>query len=253
MDKATDWKKFVALINAADENVDSNYKPRSETALALAFEALRQYQLIDVARAIHRLMRESPYKIKPADIVRVIGGTPSDRSALAWQTFKRALFEHGSFDSVAFGDAAAHYAIMRMGGWERVAKELEILDDRELEFRSKTWRQIYERGLEVASFDDVPGREKVPRYLWGECERNNREGGWSLDATPIHEIGTGRTLDRQRHKDEIAALENPDSQRPELAGEVKALPKILEVMTDERERDTYRDTWRSYPEAEGSA
>lgn len=214
-----DVQGFCKLIEGADKTMGA--KPRDKDALMLMFNALRQYSLVEISAAVCKLLLESPYIVKAADIARVIGGTPSDRSALAWQTFKRALFEHGSFDSVAFGDPAAHYTIIRMGGWERLAKELEILDDRELEFRSKTWRQIYERGLEVASFDDIPGRERVPRYLWGECERNNREGGWSLEATPIHEIGTGRRLDRER----LAAIgESTETRSPIQMG--KAIRRL---------------------------
>lgn len=212
MDKATDWKNFVALINAADENIDGSYKPRSETALALAFESLKQYQLIDVARAVHRLMRESPYKIKPADIVRVISGTPADRGAEAWMLFKQAIWHNGSFDSVAFGDPAIHWAILKMGGWERVAREYEQMDDRDLGFREKDFRQLYERGLIVASFDNAPGKERVPRYLWGECERNNRVNGFTLDHTPIYEVDKARKLDRRLHKSEVAALESTEAQ-----------------------------------------
>lgn len=196
MDKAADWKKFVALINAADENIDSNYKPRSETALAMAFEVLKQYPLTSVARAVYKLMAESPYKIKPADIVREICGTSEDRSAIAWQTFKKAIGRHGSFDSVIFPDAAYHYAIIKMGGWEQLAKEYEQLSDKELAFKEKTWRQIYETGLNVASFEPLEdGKVGVPRYLMGECERNNRSLRYEInDITPLYDVESGRRI-----------------------------------------------------------
>lgn len=192
MDKG-DWKKFVAIVNAADENVG---KPRSKEAVAMMFEVLKDYDIADVARAVHRLMRSSPYCIKPSDVVREIDGTASDRSAEAWQLFKRALYDHGSFDSVAFPDPAYHWAILKMGGWEVTAREFEQYDDRELNFREKDFRQLYERGMAVASFEDVPGRQRVPRYLWGECERNNRECGYSLEFTPIYAVAEGRKIPR---------------------------------------------------------
>lgn len=192
MDKR-DWKRFVAVIDAADENCG---KPRSKEAVALMFEVLKGFDIDDVARAVHRLMLESPYRITPADISRIIGGTASDKSALAWQIFKFAICAHGSFDSVVFPDAAYHWAIGRMGGWERVAREYEQLTDKELGFRERDFRQLYECGLKVASFDAVPGKEQVPRHLQGECERNNLEMGIEVDhlSAPIVDVRSGYRL-----------------------------------------------------------
>lgn len=69
-----------------------------------------------------------------------------------------------------------------------MSREYGELTDKELQFREKSWRQLYEVGLKCATWDNVPP------YFAGNFERNNREGGY-LDHIPqVVEIGTGKTI-----------------------------------------------------------
>jgi hypothetical protein len=173
MTKTEDWGKFCALVRAADETISA--RPRSEPAMALMFEALLAFDIADVARAVSHHVRKSPYPVKPSDVASFLEGSPEERSQAAWRTFLRAVGRYGYYDSVRFPDPAYHYAIQELGGWERLCEELHCLTDREAQFRAREFRQPYETGLRVASWDGAPGKVRVPQYLWGFFERDNRE------------------------------------------------------------------------------
>lgn len=171
---------------------------RTEVGLKIMFTALSKYDLSSIARAVMDHIAHSSYPIKPSDIVEAIEGNASEKSLLAWEVFKSALEHHDAFESIAFPDAAIHFVIMRMGGWIRLANELYDLTDRELEFRSKAWRQLYEVGLKVASWTGEDGKVRVPAYFVGESEVNNRQNGYSLEHTPIKNALTHERLDRPK-------------------------------------------------------
>lgn len=170
MDKKQDWGRFCNLIRAADEITVG--KPRSEAALSLMFEALGRHSFGAVKGAVSRHVETCKFAVTPADIARQIEGAPEERSLAAWRCFLRAVERHGYYDSVRFPGPAYHYAIGQLGGWERLCEELHGLTDREVQFRAKDWRQLYETGLRVASWDGGDGKVKVPGHLPGSFERD---------------------------------------------------------------------------------
>lgn len=129
MDEIRDWPEFLNVLKAADEV--AGCKVRSEAALTLMFEALSQYSLDDIKRAVAAHIQTSPFAIKPADIVKYLSGSAEDRSVYAWRVFVQALGRYGYYDSVAFPDPAYHFAIIRLGGWEKVSQEYGQLSERE--------------------------------------------------------------------------------------------------------------------------
>jgi hypothetical protein len=176
-----DWKEFYGLILAADDMMRAG--PRGEAAISLMFSVLSDYGMADVRAAVGKHVKGSPYPVKPADIVSLIDGAPDERSLLAWETFLRAAERYGCYDSVRFPDPAYHYAIQHMGGWERLSEELHRMTDKEIQFRSRDWRRLYEAGLRIAAWGGERGKERVPEYLWGFFERDNREKN-RLDCLP---------------------------------------------------------------------
>ncbi len=54
---------------------------------------------------------------KPADLVRVLQGTRTDRSLMAWAKVLDAIQRVGAYASVCFDDGLIHAAIEDMGGW----------------------------------------------------------------------------------------------------------------------------------------
>ena len=130
-----------------------------------------------------------------ADIIREIEGDSGDKSFVAWRIFLKGYERHGFWESIRFPDPAYHYAIEMMGGWMRLCEELNQLQtSRDLEFRSKDWRRLYEIGLTKATWGDEPGKIKVPAYCTGYHEWNNMSGGFLEFIPPVLEIGTGQRI-----------------------------------------------------------
>jgi len=187
-----DWQAFCAVIRASDEA--QGVKSRSEAALSLMFSLLGDCAIDDVRRAVLRHVQTSPYAIKPSDIRGFLEGTEADKSAAAWRTFLRALDRHGYYDSVVFPDPGYHYAVVQLGGWEKLGREWHALTERELDFRRAEWQRLYEIGLRVAGWDGEPGKVAVPRRLVGFYERNNSECGYLEHVPPVVMIGQGGAL-----------------------------------------------------------
>lgn len=190
--KQNDWDRFVELITGADETTSG--KARSPQAMKLLYHSLRGYEFSDVSSAVLKFVNTCKFNvnIKPADVHEALRGSLSDRSAVAWQFFKQMVARYGYYDSVQFPDAGFHYAITQLGGWESVSKSYMELTDKELEFREKGWRELYEIGYERASWDGEEGKVAVPKYLPGFHERNNREGGFLAHLPPVVELQTGK-------------------------------------------------------------
>lgn len=176
------------MIRGADDAMKMNGNPRTEAGLKIMFAALRRFELEDILDVVTHHVATKNYPIKPSDVVSALEGDASDKSAIAWRNFLRALNRWGYYDSVRFPDPATHYVVMQMGGWERLSREYNDLDDREIQFREKGWRQLYEVGLKVATW------ENVPPYLVGNFERENREGGYLKHIPPVKEIATGKDI-----------------------------------------------------------
>ena len=185
-----DWKEFAALVVASDEML--GLKSRSVTSIRLMFQVLGGYRLDDVRRAVEAHIRKSPYYVKPADIISFLDGTANERSGVAWRTFLRAVYERGHTDSVRFPDPAFHYAIEQLGGWMHVCAVYSELEERELHFRAKEWRQLYEVGERVASWIYEPGKMRVQPYFVGFFEADNRAKGYISFIPPVIEVSTGR-------------------------------------------------------------
>jgi hypothetical protein len=193
MTKDRDWKAFCMLIKAADEVTVG--KARSGAALTLMFRAMEEFEFAQIEAAIEEHIRHNKFAPTPADITRLISGSPEDKSAVAWRFFLRALEQHGFYDSVRFPDPAYHYAIIQLGGWERIGAEYHELTDKELQFREKGWRQLYEIGLRVAAWDEIPGKYHVPEYLAGFYERDNVSKGLENFIPPVVELESGTAID----------------------------------------------------------
>ena len=188
MDKG-DWKEFCAVVQAADEVTAG--KPRSERALRLMFVVLERYGIDEIRRAVSGHVRRNKFAVTPADIVQALSGSLEERSAVAWRTFVNALDRHGYYDSVRFPDPAYHYAVMQLGGWERVSRDFGELSEKELHFRAAEWRKLYEIGMRVAAWRETPGKTAVPERLTGFYERDNRERGYLADIPAPIQIQPG--------------------------------------------------------------
>lgn len=97
----------------------------SEFALSVWWEACNNADLEQVRKALnaHAIHPEKgQFPPRPADIVRELGGTFTDRALLAWGRVARAMSEVGAYASVDFGDLVIHEAISQLGGWPAICR-----------------------------------------------------------------------------------------------------------------------------------
>lgn len=104
---------------------------------------------------------------KPADIVRVLHGTQSDRSLVAWGKVLDAMQRVGAYASVDFGDPVIHCAIEDAGGWPAVCRTARD----ELPFLQRRFCDAYRayslRGDAVRPAAYLPGVHEVENRAAG--------------------------------------------------------------------------------------
>jgi hypothetical protein len=97
----------------------------SEFALTVWWEACKGYSIEQVSKALttHAMDPErGRFPPMPADIVKALHGTHTDRSLVAWGTVHRAIGSVGMYGSPDFGDKAIHSAIVDLGGWPAICQ-----------------------------------------------------------------------------------------------------------------------------------
>ena len=87
--------------------------------------AMKHYEFEAVSDAIMRQMvnpDNGQFLPKPADVVRMLGGTTKDRAALAWSKVDFAIRTAGPWESVVFEGRHIHIVIAEMGGWVKLCE-----------------------------------------------------------------------------------------------------------------------------------
>lgn len=146
-------------------------KAPSNMQLEIAFEALREFPLPDVRRALSAHVRDpdtGQFQPKPADVVRTLKGTGSDRAWEAWRKVEKSLRQVGQYQSVCFDDPLIHVIVEEMGGWPALCRTNE---EEELPFRRQEFVKRY-AGLQRR------GVEQYPKKLVGVEETENRAHGF---------------------------------------------------------------------------
>jgi hypothetical protein len=132
--KSTDRAKFAELLR----DVMAFYKQDvSPFALSVWWSACERYELEQVSKALtqHAMDAErGQFPPKPADLVRQLDGTATDRAMLAWGKVMDAMQRVGQYTDVVFDDPAIHAVVEDLGGWPKVCrvelKELSYLQHR---------------------------------------------------------------------------------------------------------------------------
>lgn len=136
-----DRGNFYSLMTGVLELYSKKATPE---LMDLYFEALRPYELSDIARAmnLHAVdPDQGQFMPKPADVVRMIGGSKQNRALRAWSKLERAIREVGPYQTVVFDDPVIHAVVEDMGGW------LDLCNtptDKELEFRGNEFSKRYQ-------------------------------------------------------------------------------------------------------------
>lgn len=145
-------------------------KTVSPGILNLAFQALRRYELADIARALTRHMNDpdaGQFAPKPADVVRNIDGSKETRAMQGWSKAEKAIRSVGPYQSVVFDDPIIHAVIADMGGW----CALNTITEEELPFKAREFEKRYQ------GYALRPPTE-YPRKLLGISEATNTKGGF---------------------------------------------------------------------------
>jgi hypothetical protein len=169
-----DRKPFAVLLSQA---LAFYRQDVSEFALGVWWAACQPFDLEQVRKALtaHALDAErGRFAPKPADIVRELQGTVTDRSLVAWGKVLEAMRVVGAYRSVAFDDAAIHSAIEDIGGWVAICRT--ALDELpHLQRRFCESHRVYSRR---------PAATHRP-HLPGEFEATNALNGRRIDAPTL--------------------------------------------------------------------
>lgn len=168
-----DKREFKELITS----VLAFYRQDASTfALQVWWAACEHYDMEQVRRALnaHAVDPErGQFAPKPADIVKALAGTKTDRARVAWGKAFDAMQRIGAYRSVAFDDPVIHAVIEDLGGWTKVCRS----DMEELSHLERRFCEAYRA---------YSGRPDMafPAKLIGEFEAINRHEGRKV-APPV--------------------------------------------------------------------
>lgn len=145
----TDKSAFATLMTDA---LAFYGKDVSRFALDVWWQACRPFEFDQVARALTRHAMDAErgqFAPKPADIVRQLAGTATDRAMLAWGKAIDAASRVGAYTDVVFDDAAIHAAIEDMGGWPKFCRS----ETKDLSYLQHRFTQSYSAYANRGEFD----------------------------------------------------------------------------------------------------
>lgn len=179
-----DKRSFYALL----KDVHSFYRADlTKFAAGIWWNALQNFELEAVNKAFSAHAADpsrGQFMPKPADLVRELQGTQTDRAALAWSKTMQAIERVGGYQSVAFDDPAIHAAIEDLGGWPAITATTYD----ELPHLERRFCAAYKAHQKAGS--------PHPPHLPGQAEIANRTAG-RLVAPPVL-IGDPEAAERVR-------------------------------------------------------
>jgi len=155
--KHDDKPKFKTLLT----DVLSFYKQDvSVFALSVWWQACEGFDFEQVAKAMtaHAMDPDrGQFAPKPADIVRQLAGTRTDKAMLAWGKAFDAASRVGAYTDVVFDDPAIHATIEDLGGWPKFCRT----ETSELSYLQHRFSESYRAYVGREAFD-------FPRRLTGD-------------------------------------------------------------------------------------
>lgn len=159
-------KAFGALISDALAFYGQTV---SAFALTVWWASCQPFELEQVSSALtgHAMDPErGQFPPKPADLVRVLQGTQTDRALIAWGKVFEAMQRVGAWQSVVFDDGLIHAVVEDIGGWVTLCRSTTD----ELPFVQRRFSDAY-RAYARRPSTTFPGR------LPGVAELENRTSG----------------------------------------------------------------------------
>ena len=132
----------------------------SEFAMQVWWNGCQQYSIEQVSKALSNHATDperGQFAPKVADIVRILQGTKTDRSLIAWGKVHDAMSSVGAYQDVVFDDPAIHAAVQDIGGWSKICRT--NMD--ELSYLQHRFTQSHKAYTERESFD-------YPKRLCGD-------------------------------------------------------------------------------------
>lgn len=165
--KQPDFKRFKVAVTAISELYSRNL---SEAALLMWWKALERFDIEQVEDALNQAIQNpdnGQFMPKPADLIRVLEGTRTDRALIAWGKALDAMQRVGAYQSVVFDDPVIHAVIEDLGGWIKVCRG-ELGD---LGFVEHRFCESYR------AYAGRPVPTDYPAMLVGAHELDNRTAG----------------------------------------------------------------------------
>ncbi len=132
----------------------------SPFALSVWWQACQKFELEQVRKALSGYAMDpdrGQFAPKPADLVRQLEGTATDRSMIAWGKCLGAMERIGGYTDVVFDDPAIHAVVEDLGGWPKVCRT-ELKDLGYLQHRFCEAHRAY----------SAKGQFDYPRQLMGD-------------------------------------------------------------------------------------
>lgn len=170
---AADQKRLADVLGGVH---DFYGKELSKFAVTVWMQACEMFDVEQVTKALSAHLMDAErgqFMPKPADIVRQLEGTRTDRSLIAWGKVLDAMQRVGAYQSVVFDDGAIHGAISDMGGWAAICRS----ETDELPFTQKRFCDLHRA---YSARPDMP----YPARLVGDHELHNAPRGYSV-APPM--------------------------------------------------------------------
>jgi hypothetical protein len=168
----TDFERFVETLSAC---ADLYGKTLGEPALRIWWQTMERFDFREFDRALRRCI-ESPdtgqFMPKPADVIRHIDGSSSDRALVAWGRVFDAMSRVGAYSSVDFAEPAIHAAIVDLGGWVKLCRS----EEDELPFIQKRFCDAYRTYSSRGSVN-------APLRLAGDHEITNAGKGYEVEPS----------------------------------------------------------------------
>lgn len=186
---AAEQRKFLEVLGGVH---DFYGRDLSKFSVAVWLQACEGFDVEQVTKALSAHLMDperGQFMPKPADIVRQLQGTATDRSLLAWGKVLDACNRVGGYKSVVFDEPAIHAALRDMGGWVEICRG--SIDD--LPFLQKRFCDGYRAYVKRADFD-------YPKVLIGTFEANNMALGYA-SAEPVligNQVAARRVMAQKR-------------------------------------------------------
>jgi hypothetical protein len=120
--KPTDRAKLIEVLSGVH---DFYGRDMSKFAIAVWEQACETFAVEQVTKALSAHLMDAErgqFMPKPADIVRQLQGTSTDRSLIAWGKTLDAMNRVGAYTSVCFDDGLIHKVVEDMGGWAKLCR-----------------------------------------------------------------------------------------------------------------------------------